>query len=292
MSEPLGGGTSEEELRHQMLSALADAVENEDYDFTTEISSSQELLRPFEVAEYMDVKRRHSDDPVQSRRWGDALVAYLDTLEGQEFPEEEAEVINGIISNLEFEAITSNSETLDHDNDTDITEEEDPDSDKDDKWEDDRFTIYIDEEEMEIIRSLPVFKQAETKAAGSGVYPPDLQGAKRYIEQHVSGELTEKMLTILDWYVFKHAERKAQGSGVYSPNLRDSSDTIKKYSSTEEVADRMRNAIDKYVFKEAERAANGTGVYPPDLVKARKIIDQFASNQGRRDAMLRRLGFI
>ena len=160
--ETSSGGLSEDEARRRMLQAVADAIEKEDYDFSTQIAAQQNFLLPFEVAEYMDVKRRHAEDPVEKRRWEEALTSYLDFLAGIEFPPEEAEAIDEIIKRLEFDNVVE-SETVAKEQDEGETEDDNEDDD-DENWEEDSFGIDMSVEEVKKIRQMPVFQHAESLA--------------------------------------------------------------------------------------------------------------------------------
>src|SRR5258708_2264724 len=101
--------------------------ESEDYAFVTEIASSQDLLRPFEIVEFMDVKRCNSEDPVEERRWGDGLEHYLIFLDGQEFPQEEADAINTVIERFKFDRVVTNEELAQETEVGEIQGDEEPD---------------------------------------------------------------------------------------------------------------------------------------------------------------------
>jgi hypothetical protein len=289
--EPNPNNSNEEAVqRQQMLEALTDGVENEDYDFSTQIATQQTTLRPFEIAEYMDVKRRHSDDPVESRRWEDALRNFLASLSEKEFPEDEVEVINRIIDNLEFEAITSNGDVAEEPKKPEDAGENEQKPD-DENWDEDKFFIDVDDEEIARIRNFPVFREAEALASGSAYGRAYLDEAINQIVTSVEGQLAVTMRRVIDWYVFKEAEALASGQAYGHPYFDDAETTINNYGSTSEVIDRMKSAIDKHVFKEAEALASGQAYGRPYYDDAKNAVNNYASTPGRRDAMLRRLGF-
>ncbi|PJE65698.1 hypothetical protein COU91_00295 [Candidatus Saccharibacteria bacterium CG10_big_fil_rev_8_21_14_0_10_47_8] len=270
-----------------MLDALTEAVDNEDIEFSTAIAMKQKSLRLFEVAEYMDVKRRHTEDPVESRRWEVALHAFLRSLEDVELTAEDAEIINGIIKNLEFEAITSDEGASDRDDKVgeETTEE-------DDNWQQDKFGIALDTETIDKISNLPVFAPAERLARGTTSKAPDLASAIKHVEVYVEGELAEQMLKIIDYYVYRVAEAFAKGNSSRAPNFDNAHNTVDTYGSEAEVKVRMKAALDKYVFISAEIAASGTSSRAPNLKLAKDLIKTYASSPGRHDAMLHKLGFI
>jgi hypothetical protein len=128
---------SDDDIRRQkMLAAIEEAVLNEDDKFFNEIVRGQTLLSPLNLSDYMNVKRKHCEDPVEERRWHDALVSYLKSLHGQEMSKEDADAINAIIQEIQFEDITSNEEEAEEPE----VEGEKPDF----EWDNDEFKIDLD----------------------------------------------------------------------------------------------------------------------------------------------------
>lgn len=282
--QPHDPGDDDIKLR-QMIEALTEAVQNEDVDFVLAITSFQQLLRPFELVEYMDVVRRGSEDPVESRRWNDALYGYVGSLEGQEFPAEETDVIDTVMANLQFDSIVSSDETADESYDV-LPEDE---VSEDDNWEKTTFSYTMEQEEYERIQQLPTFKKALEYASGSRT-GYSIRDAVKFIEENVSPELGENMLKILDSVIAQKAEQYANGRHTgYS--IKDAKGLISRFGSSDASKALMESCLDKYVYDKAEQYANGlrTGYSTKD---AKNHIIKYASTPGRRDAMLRRLGFI
>lgn len=267
----------------QMIQALTDAVQAEDMEFMLDVTSSQQLLRPFEIVEYMEIVRKGNEDPVENRRWTNAIYGYAKSLEGQEFPQEEVDAINTVLGHLQFDSIVANEETADeaHDVTPEDYEEED-----NENWENTTFSYNMDPEEYERIITLPTFVMAQDYARGKSGYT--IADAIRFIQNNVSAELGAKMRKILDPVIAQTAQEYAQGRSGY--NIRDAKAHINKYASDEQSKALMQSCLDKHVFKLAEAYTQRKGGY--SIKDAKAFIIEYASTPGRRDAMLRRLGFL
>jgi hypothetical protein len=287
MAEPQPRDQSDDDLRQQqMIETLTDAVESGDCEFAVEIAGSQQLLRPFVIVEYMDVKRRSSEDPVASRRWEEALLSYLRTLSGAEFPEEEIEVINNVVSSLKFDAITSGIDTTEEAG----IETTDKDVEEDYNWANSEFLPDVEKEELERLRGFPVFQRAESYAQGK-ISGRTINDAIILIYESVSGGPNrDNMLKAIDWYIAQKAESYAQGK-ISGRTINDALTLISECASDDEARAMMNSSIDKHVFQRAESYAQGK-ISGRTINDAKELIIAYASTPGRRDAMLRTLGFI
>jgi hypothetical protein len=284
------GGPSDEVQRQELIQTVANAVLEEDYEFVVEVAGQQSLLRPFEMAEYMDVKRRTSEDPVEQRRWGDAARAYVGSVIGQEFPPEEVEAINAVIRNLNFDDIVANEETA-AEPELEAPELEAPELSESEveNWEATQFQVRLDLKTIQGVYTSTVYRQAE-EAAQRLLADDPLADARHIIDSHVSGELRGRMLLVLDWTVFQKAEEAARKILPKDP-LSDAKSIIQRYAATDRSRLDMELALDKHVFQKAEEAAHR--ILPKDpLGNAKEIITKYASVPQRRDAMLKRLGFM
>lgn len=259
-------GDNPEELRQAMLGTLTDAVNNEDYEFVYEVSDKQDFLRPFEIAEWMDVTRRSTEDPVESRRWGDALTGYLNKLAGREFPDDETEVLEGIGKRLEFDGIVGNKQVGEE------PEGAEPFDEANDDWEEDVFVIQdLEQETIEVISQSPIFRQAE-KSAKLG-----------YLDQAIEIlQGAEQSRKVLDHFVYDYAVGRAKLGYI-----EEAIGKISDYASSETAAEQMRRVLDKHVYDYAKRQVNlgYTG-------QALDIIRSHASSPARRTAMLHRIGLL
>jgi hypothetical protein len=235
----------------------------------------------------MDVMRRNVEDPVEQRRWKEALLKVLENLHGKEFPQDEADTIQVVIDRLKFDEIVSYEETAEEQSERTQGEVV-----EDDSWDFDHFVIDIDEESLAKIRSLPIFKEAERLATPDITGRVYLEKAVNHIEAYAMSEIKAQMRKVLDWYVFQKAEQYAIPDITKQVYLEKAAETVRLYASSSEIQARIRGVLDKYVFKEAERLAT------PDITgrtytdKALKTINDFSSSEGRRQAMLKRLGFM
>lgn len=279
-----------EELRHQqMLEVLTKAVFDSDLEFSTQIATRQTSWRPFEIAEYMNVKRRHAEDPTEIQRWGAALIEFLKQIEPSQFPPGEAESLNAIARSLPLQSIASGKELDDVDDKDDAELDFPPDA---ENWEQDKFAIYLEKGTINRVRVLPIFKEARSFVAGSNAKTPDLHKARSHIQEFVEGELADTMLKVIDYYVYRLAEKYAAGSSDESSDFGSAHVIIDSFSSDDDVATRMKSALDKYVYLAAHKLVMGSSRRSPDIVSAENIVDKYASTLGRRQAMLRRLGYI
>ncbi|MBA3757320.1 hypothetical protein H0X09_00410 [Candidatus Saccharibacteria bacterium] len=269
-----------------MLHALANGITCSDYEYASEIAINQTYLRPIEIAEYMEVKGRYAEDPIQRRQWRDALGQYLKDLQGIELPNNEFEEIEELIHKLEPGEIISKADVVADSNDT---AEYQPDA---ENWEHETFFVNLEKERILKLRQLPVFQAAEEHAKGKDEVDPNLPMSLEHIRTYVGGGMAAEMYQAIDWYVFIEAERHALGRGDTRPNFNKASKTIDLCSSSPEVAQRMRSAMDKYVYREAERAILGDEFSESDVERVQEFTALYASTPDRRDAMLKRLGLI
>lgn len=284
MPEPRPRDPNDGAEPRQMIEALTEAIEAEDYGFMVEVAEGQDLLRPYEIVEYMDVKRRKAEDPLENRQWEYGLRHYLTTLRDTEFPLEEVEVINAAINNLEFDAIVSNPE---------IAEEKsargDQDAESDLEWNNEQFQLIIDHEEYERIIRLPLFRQAADYASGA-VDGYSIGDAVRLIEKNSGGETKDNMRKILDWYISREAQNYAADK-VAGYSIGDAKSLIEKHASSEDTALSMRSSLDKFVFMKAGAYARGE-VDGYSMADAKRLIENLASTAERRDMMFQQLGFL
>lgn len=273
--------------RRLMLEAVESAINDEDYDFMNEVLHAQDLLRPFETMEYMSAKRGSLEDPVEQRRWKDALYSYSNSLDGQEFPPDEAESMKAVIDRVQFDEITQNEAVAEEPVVPDAEKRED-----DEDWEQTKFSVCMDRESIDRIRGTQVFKSAEEYATGKTFSINPLRTARNVIMTQVSGEMQTAMLKVFDWYVYLSAESYAVSKTFSTNPLRVAQEIVNSFASSKEVQSEMKSALDKHVFRVAEDYAIGRKFSTDPLNAARKTIEEFASIQGRRDAMMRRLGFL
>ena len=239
------------ERRRNMIAAITVGIEGEDYAFVIEIASHQNLLRPFEIVEYMDVKRRSGENPTEKRRWEEGLGHYLAAIEEEEFPEKEEEAINAVVHRLEFERAIDTDEVADEPR----VEDDDPRShyegdDEDIDWRNDHFRpVGVDMKTLGEVSKTPVGKSVVRRAehaisTGNAQY---LKDAINVIQEYGSNdEAVWALEKALDKFAFVYAK------------------------------------------KQLERAANtGNNDY---LKKAIRTLDQYVSSEARVKAMLAELG--
>lgn len=287
--EPFPPDPGDNDLKRQnMISALTHGIESEDYEFVNEVITSQDLLRPFEIVEFMDVKRRASEDPVEGRRWEDGLGHYLTAIEGQEFPAEEAEAINSVIEKLEFERVVGNEETADEPR----IQRSEMDEDADKNWGDDYFKpTDIDADELERLAGTPIGQSVvkDARDAINNGNPAYLSKALETISAFQLGS-SEKLRKLLDVYVCKLANKQARAAieNSNSAYLDKAIDSIHEFGSSEDAVQAMRGSLDKHVFEYAKKqiaraVANSNSAY---IGKAIEALYRCVSSEGRIKAML------
>ncbi len=281
--------------RQQFLSAVTEGVLNDDHEFLRELITDQDLLQPVELAEYLDIKQRKSEDYKEKKQWLDAADLYLQTLSGREFSPEEVESLKIVIQNLQFARIIDNEEVAEEP----VVKTDDLENYEVNDWGSSEFIIKLSEEEINEVSNHAIFDRAR-KMADRRLVPPSgdgLQVAREMIEENVSNEeLKAKMFLVMDQVVFSRSEKMAQGRLVPSSTgdaLKDAREIIEKYSSSEESRIEMRLALDKQIFIRAEKMVQGRLVprRKNHMEEAREMIINNASTPSRANAMLNKLGF-
>jgi hypothetical protein len=258
-------GTSQPNTRaQQMLDVIKDGIENDDLEFAALVANRQDLLRPVEIAVWMEGEYYATEDPGQIKKWRAALQEHLDSLKGYEFEDDEKETL------LEIEEGLKNDEAAYGD-----PEEDD--------WLAEKFTHGLSQDEFDQVWNLPEFRPVKMQVIGSGGKVRDLDIAIQMISRSNSPE-EDRMRQLLDHFVFLIAEEYASGGKTGLRQLNAAKTYINVYASSEEAKSRMRSAIDKYVFEEAKSYA------PIDIEKAHDVILDHGSTKARQEDMLRRLG--
>ena len=277
--------------RQEMIAAINSGIESEDYTFVVDIARSQDFLRPYEIVEYMDVKRRSSEDPVQQRRWEDGLNNYLTSLNDQEFPEEEVKIINTVIERLQFDRMVTNEEVADE------PEVQRRDADPNDiDWENDYFQpAGIDSEEIKRLSETPIGQSVVRTADKAISYGETkyLKEARLTISKFKFGS-TEKLKDLLDIYVCKFAENRANKAISYGETkyLKTAIESLREFGSSDEAVLAMEKNLDKLVFEFAEKRLAKAVSYNDNsyIQQAIDALDQFVSTKARQAAMLEKLG--
>lgn len=279
------GGSKESQI--ELFNAIDHAVMGNDPVFLQEVLASQKILRPYQVAEYMNFRRTEVITLKEEELWRDELKKYLRTFEDQDIPDEEKEIIKNVQAYLRFDDLVKLHEGEEYYDTVDDSEE----INQDDNWEEAKFRLDLDEEIIHTIRSLRVFEEAEK------LVTPDSQGfiylsdAVRHITLYSTGPLRSQMRQVLDWYVFLEAEKDCKPDELGRVYFDNATETIEQFGSNEEARARMRSALDKHIYNQAlsDLTPDSSGNAYPD--EAKELIKYYASTPGRRDAMLRRLGF-
>lgn len=277
--------------RQQMIAAITSGIEAEDYTFVVEVASTQDLLRPYEIVEYMDVKRRGSEDPVEQRRWEEGLDNYLTALDGQEFPEEEIDAINSVVERLQFDRVVSNEDIAEE---PEVRSQETDTGDID--WENDFFQpAGIDAEEIERLSATPIGLSIVEDATRAISYGDSeyLDAARQTIAKFQFGP-TEKLRELLDVFVCSFAEGRANKALSYgdSSYLKESIDSLREYGSSDSAVLAMEKSIDKQIFLFAKNRLAKAAQYNDNsyVQEAIDALDQFVSTETRLAAMLSELG--
>jgi hypothetical protein len=289
--EPIPRDPSDDDIRRQeMIAAITSGVESEDYTFVVEVAGSQDLLRPFVIVEYMDVKRRGSEDPVEQRRWGDGLSHYLTSLSDQEFPEEEVEVINSVIERLDFDRVVSNETVAEEPTIDGDSERGDAD------WRNDYFwPADVHADELEKLSRTPIGQSVVDHASGA-LRNSNSTYLGKAVETITSFQFGsgEKLRKLLDVYIAKYAEQQAASAlrNSNSTYLSNAIEAIQEFGSSEEAILALRGSLDKHVYAYAEQQVasairNKNNTY---IKNAADALSQYASSEERIKAMLEELG--
>jgi hypothetical protein len=289
--EPIPRDPGDDDLRRQqMIAAITEGVEAEDYAFVVEVAGGQDLLRPFEIVEYMDVKRRGSEDPVEQRRWGDGLGHYLTSLSGQEFPEDELEVINSVTERLNFDRVVSNEAVAEEPTIDGDLERSDAD------WRNDYFCpAGVDEGELDRLSKTPI-GQSVVSYASVALRNNNAAYLERAIEAVTSFQFGsgEKLRKLLDVYIAKYAEKQAANAlqNNNSAYLSRAFEAIQQFGSSEEAILALKGSLDKHIYAYAEDQVaqaikNKNNAY---IQNAADALRQYVSSEERIKAMLEELG--
>lgn len=283
-------------LRHELLDAIEMSVMERDYDAAIGLARGTDLLRAFEIVEYLDVKDRHCEDPGQQEIWRGVLSRYLGGLAGQEFPPEEQAVITDTARRLEFENMLEGGAMVSEEGALDIAEIE---SEVDAYgWDSDEFHVRLDPETVERVKATAVWQAVERfmkVGYRNGSY--DLEHGHWIIMKLLHGSQREEALAVFDGNVFDDVHRSVAdeywhlSQPYWLPRL--AKEEIDKFASSRAVALEMKRANDKYIFRAAERALKAENREPwrsTPQGNAVNIICMGASSRARRDAMMDRLG--
>lgn len=260
-----------------IIDSLTAAIMAEDYEYFDAIVRNQNVVDDPSIAEYMQIKRRGTDDPVEADRWESGLSYFLEAIDGKLYSKDDLERLDAVVNNLEFDAIVTNTEVGEEPTVLGVrpfNPEEaiiDP-----AHWSQSVFLAEYSESDLEALRMLPVFNNAE-KDAREGM----LQRAVRTALQ-LQGERGILARQAIDTYVFQAAEQHAQ-SGAFARAMH----YVREYGSSEDAQLPMHRALDKHVFEKAQSYVLG-GVFH----EAQKVIAEFVSTPSRRDMMLRELGLV
>lgn len=279
-----------DDLRHELLDAIVANALKENYVAVAGIAKSTELVRPFEVVEFLDVKERHCDNPEDQKKWRGALAHYLDSLTGQEFPTEEASTITDVVRRLQFEAMLENDglALTEEELDIELSETEAY------NWDADEFHVRFDPDMIERVRATPIFQTVE-RFTRRTVYGNGLADGHWIIMKNLQGSRRQEMLAVFDELVFKDVNRYVSDKYVDLAKHRGAEipkSIIGKYVSSWAVALEMKRAVDKYIFRGAERALKRdkpAWQHSPS-VDAAYIIGVGASTFARCEAMMDKLG--
>lgn len=282
-------------LRHELLDAIETSVLERDHDAAVGLAKGTDLLRAFEIVEYLDVKDRHCEDPGQQEIWRDVLSRYLGGLTGQEFPPEEQAVITDTARRLEFENMLEGGAMVSEEGTPDIAAVE---SEVDAYgWDSDEFHVRLDSETIEKVKATAIWQAVEKfmkVGYRNGSY--SLEHGHWIIMKLLHGSQREEALAVFDGNVFDDVHRSVAGEYWY---IRPYGlpETVKrridKFASSRVVALEMQRANDKYIFRAAERALKAEDKEPwrtSPRQNAVNIINMGASSPARRDAMMDRLG--
>lgn len=289
--EPIPRDPSDDDVKRQeMIAALTNGIESEDYAFVTEVAASQDLLRPFEIVEFMDVKRRNTEDPVEERRWGDGLEHYLISLDGHEFPQEEADAINSVIERFKFDRVVSNEEIAKEPEVRDVQRDEELD------WKHDYFEpLDINVDTLNRLGETPIGQSvvSDAKLAVSRGDPSYLGNARNTLSQFQFGS-SEKLHKLLDVYVYLFANQRVELAVSRNDHtyIDDAMSAVREFASSEETVIAMKRSLDKMVFQYA-KVNIGLATSRRDNSYIQEAIDalnQYGSSEARITAMLEELG--
>lgn len=280
--------------RSDLIANIENGVESEDYDLVNQISGEQDILRPFEIVEYMDVKRRHSEDPVEQRRWEESLRNYLESISDQLFPDDEVEVLRSVAERLDSNQ-TDPDEEIDWDVALDsVTNQIDRDDFKNDRF----WPTGVSKHELKRLSDSELGK-AVCRIASLGIKKRN----SKYIEKAILATndlpLSQKVKLdkLLDLGVAIYSNTQGIRAALCNKDkyLNDAIKAIDNYGSDEEAVLALRSSFDKHVYeyskKQLELAAESKKRRCEKLTKKaiRAIID-YSSSEERAELMLKELG--
>lgn len=281
----------------EMLAEMEKAVLEGDTDQFAAMVNEQAHIRPFELAEYIDVKRRRSPNEENRKLWRQSLDVYLGSLDGEAMPVLESDVIKGIIRDLEFEDIMSNktvaADSFTVEKPSDI--EQDPDG-----WFTDHFTIELDASIVRNTESTEVFERAKRCILGDVRDVPlekRVATARQIIINSLEGVGQTLALKVLDAYIFDHATRQAQGGfgKIPAESRMDYAFQSIRQASDKRAVFRMMSAMDKEVYRYAKLCRQGLIPSVPlnaTHSKAKRIVMTYASSPERKVAILKSLELV
>lgn len=273
--------------RHELLDAIEGSILEGDYPAAIGLVKGTNLLRPFEIVEYLDVKDRHCESPEDQKAWRGVLSRYLGSLAGQEFPPEEESIITDATRRLEFEVILENgSLTSTAEVSAIATNENEVDA---YGWDNDEFHVRLDPETIERVRATPIFQTVERfSPVTKGV--DGLRQGLWIIKKNLQGRQREEALIVFDETLYRQIrDRVSRGHPDFARfgEAATCKGMIDEYASSHAVAVEMQRANDKYIFRAAERARKeerSWNRHPEG--DAVNIVHTGTSSRARRDAMM------
>ncbi|GEM_PF-3998352 len=254
------------EAQQTFLRALEHGVLNSDHNFISQIDNGQSVLRPHEVARYMDGRRRHNEDKSEAKLWDEATEEYLTRLDGKDFPPDELEALNAL----------TELRRLDRAAERDAAHERQ-----------EKFDQIVQNPETAQEPVTANKRSVAGRVIGSkvlGAIGAIRTGRGKETEQQPEADLTRAELDrlkrgFMKLPVFREAERSA-----VTGNFQEALHIIREHAPSSMVGS-MERVLDEYTYAAGERST-----VMGSFDEARRIITENASSPRRGEAMLGRLG--
>ncbi|GAC1499266.1 MAG: hypothetical protein NVS1B10_01800 [Candidatus Saccharimonadales bacterium] len=260
--------------------AIEEAVIGREFDWMVDVARHQKLQTPFEMIQFMDDKRKNSENDESKSLWREGLFSYIPTvLDGLE--SDEATAVAKLFIELEFDEIILNPsiavEPARYDKPQVFT-----------SWEDATIHIDLEPEIFNEIRDSALFKEIVSKVRAS-LSEETIAEAIEIINTKAEAGYKLGMHKIMDWFVSQLADTYAHGI-IEGQDIAEGKQLIDRYASDLRSAKMMHASMDRYIFARAEShiSPDAEDGYSPE--SAKKIIEQYASTPEICQAMLNRLG--
>lgn len=237
--------------QNKLLTAFSDAVTQGDHEFALQITQTQEVMKPYEILEYVIAQYRSCADLQRKLEWRTALQDQLALVAVEPLQEDEEDAICNSIEELRKAEEAANN------------------------WRSAMFKAEaIGPAIMQQLRQTPEFSDLERYAVRRNFA----------IALDIAEGSDEKVAYLyratIDKYLYAYAEALAA-----SGKLQSACEHIDLYASSPDVAASMRGALDKHVYEWATEVTLEKKLY----ANAKYVIEAYGSTPDRCVAMLREL---